>query len=213
MPPECEDGWEYDNHPLIDTVAQASSSLLQRMRAAAVAESKLLVADTRVAHNAIYCRVTPPGHACFAGNFRGHEPCACLYCYQVAVGYSNGAWSHDVHELMAAFSRDLVDALARLDGLADTMDRAQRITRIVSLACDAMVTFLAIHPYANGNGHISRLLTVGILGRYGLWLDRWPVHGRPDDPPYSAFISQYRAGYTKGLRLFLLSHVVEDPQP
>ena len=59
----------------------------------------------------------------------------------------------------------------------------------VVVACRAHAWFVHIHPYANGNGHMGRLLVVAILGRYGYWLQKWTIDPNPSSVlPYIQMI-------------------------
>jgi len=55
------------------------------------------------------------------------------------------------------------------------LPREQKLAYAVIFACSIFVTFLQIHPYANGNGHAARLVVWAILGRYGYWPKSWPI--------------------------------------
>ncbi len=83
--------------------------------------------------------------------------------------------------------------------------REWKIYRSVELAAAAFVYFLEIHPYADGNGHMARMMLIVILARFDIFLARWPIDPRPPDPPYSDLIARYRNGDRTGLELFILN--------
>jgi hypothetical protein len=95
---------------------------------------------------------------------------------------------------MAALAANIERALADCDVTWTVpnavMSPAEKLARVVSVGVAIFVYFLEIHPYANGNGHAARFL----LARHGVFLRRWQMHPRPQDPPYSLAIAAYRNG-------------------
>ncbi|WP_330996545.1 hypothetical protein [Burkholderia cepacia] len=87
-------------------------------------------------------------------------------------------------------------------GIVDSDD----LLRWIDVALERMVTFLAIHPYANGNGHISRFLILCYLGAAGFYPESWPVDKRPPDPYINAIVL-YRNGFADDLRELVLKHI------
>jgi hypothetical protein len=80
-----------------------------------------------------------------------------------------------------------------------------KLASMVQVAVGFFVYWLEIHPYANGNGHLARLVLITLLALFGVYLSRWPLHPRPADPPYSELISRYRKGDQNALIRFVLS--------
>jgi Fic family protein len=62
--------------------------------------------------------------------------------------------------LMVRFFGWVEERVARIDA-ADAAD-------IVAAACDLHTTFVHIHPYADGNGRMARILSGLLLQHYGL---------------------------------------------
>ena len=88
------------------------------------------------------------------------------------------------------------------------IDQRQQLRYIVAFASRVFVAFLTTHPYANGNGHIARLIVWCIMGRYGYWPRRWTVEPRPPDPPYTDLITRCRSGLPDDLEQYLLRALV-----
>jgi fido (protein-threonine AMPylation protein) len=82
---------------------------------------------------------------------------------------------------------------------------AEKLTKVVRVAVAIFVYFLEIHPYANGNGHAARFILIAALARHGIFLRRWQLHPRPQDPPYNDAIAEYRSGNRGLLERFVLS--------
>ena len=82
-----------------------------------------------------------------------------------------------VHPEMEELADAIRECLAALDAAHDRPDGQipprMKLYSVVVVACRVLEWFLRIHPYANGNGHIARLVVVGLLGRYGYWPRTW----------------------------------------
>ena len=109
-------------------------------------------------------QVPGPGHV---GRFRGqpgleHEP--------VHVGQREGTPAALVGGDVAAFIQRLQSVAAQLDRLLPRGAEPDRdgLQAVVELAAWAHSEWVRIHPFANGNGRIARLLANALLMRYGL---------------------------------------------
>lgn len=70
---------------------------------------------------------------------------------------------------------------------------SQRIHLVAKYAAQFFDLFLRVHPYANGNGHIARLLVLAVFASFDIWPKKWPVEGRPPGP-YGDIIKASRRG-------------------
>jgi hypothetical protein len=119
-----------------------------------------------------------------AGHYRG-EPFHCLELYCVGVrddrrvGVSPGQVSSQMGKFAALANRLFAGLDAGIGEPDNKLSPRGKVKFIVALACKLLETFLTIHPYANGNGHIGRFIIWAVLGRYGHWLKRFPIHPRP----------------------------------
>jgi hypothetical protein len=210
QPVDCP-GWEYNTIPGYDAVLKTrNTELLNLIRAADPADAESAAKDTRSFHREYFTDLTPDGFDYYAGNYRG-DNFRCLLNYEVyirgdpRVGHAPNAIQAEMQEfsdLIAEIFRQLDMIWSADDG---TYSQEWKLHRSIQLAAYAFVLFLEIHPYANGNGHMGRLLVIAILARYNVFFSSWAVHPRPIDPPYTLLIASYRAGNTTGLELFLLS--------
>jgi len=202
--------WEYTNHVDHSSVICARvSSILQDLRLGTTDSCQVAV-DPRPTHYTMFQNLTPPGYDYYAGHYRG-EGYRCLqYCNvrvngDPSVGFSAGF----VIDSMEMFEQRVRRGVAELDLTAQLPDSVfsseQKLLKTVLLACHAFVTFLQIHPFVNGNGHMGRFIIWAILGRYGYWPSRWPVEPRPPDPPYTSNIVQFRQGNHGPLVRYILA--------
>jgi Fic family protein len=101
------------------------------------------------------------------------------------------------------------ELIATLDALISSKStskwsEAEYLNLISKAVAMLMVLFLEIHPYANGNGHISRFLVWFSLIKLGRPPKRWSLHTRP---PYDTEIRLYREGFPEDLEIFILKAI------
>jgi fido (protein-threonine AMPylation protein) len=201
-PPDCPT-WEYASHPQRAIVPNRVDGILRGL-ATGTTDTLSLAIDTRQAHRQIFERLTPVGHEYYAGHYRG-EPFRCLLFCKVMVQADPrvGALPEFVSFRMQELSTELRAGIMALDTNC-VLTTIQRLQCMVALACRALVAFLTVHPYVNGNGHAGRLIVWSILGRYGYWPRRWPVDPPPPDPPNTELNVRYRHGDCVPFERYLL---------
>lgn len=204
--------WEYSTINGVDAVlADRARQALIAVRGKQPAEQELLARETRHAHRVYFDGLTPPGYPHYAGNYRGQQlPCLDTYEVRIAgdanVGHTAATVPMEMDQRFAADIDALFGQLRMVWSANEQIFLPERkLHRSVELATAAFVDFLEVHPYANGNGHMGRLILICILARFGIFLARWPLHPRPPDPPYSSYIAQYRLGNKDPLVAFVLS--------
>jgi hypothetical protein len=197
-PPDCP-SWEYSHQPDSPTVLKEEiKAILLGLRNQSI-NTLTAAADTRQVHLRIFHRLTPPECPYYAGHYRG-EDFRCLKYNEVTVGGDPrvGTVPHLVSIYMQDVQKIVTQSVASLDqGMARPnaqVPLTQKIVFAVAAVSRIFEFFLRIHPYVNGNGHAARFCIWAILGRYNLWPRKWPIHPRPDDPPYTELIVQYRNG-------------------
>nr|WP_155648342.1 Fic family protein [Burkholderia cepacia] len=199
--------WDYKNHDGhgFASLVRSRCKTLQVALKDGKVDYRASTTETRATHKEMFAGLTPKGCGYFAGNFRGSQDCL--------VGYDlssppNTTPAVDVEKAMAAFTEQ-VDAdwsgFETRGGEAGIVD-SDDLLRWIDVALERMVTFLAIHPYANGNGHISRFLILCYLGAAGFYPESWPVDKRPPDPYINAIVL-YRNGFADDLRELVLKHI------
>jgi fido (protein-threonine AMPylation protein) len=173
------------------------------------------IKDTRPIHRYIFCALTPAACPNFAGHYRG-EDFPYLKHYNVGVEGDDrvGTLAEFVSSDITLFCGKIDQIVAGLDvGTAlpnATLPPEQKLLYVVEFAANILTEFLRIHPYANGNGHISRFIVWAVLGRYGYWPVEWPLDDRPPHP-YVDCISRYRSGDHAPLVNFMLKCIVGTP--
>lgn len=205
--------WEYKDVPGHDQIlsGRATAVLAQIRRQGDPTGRVRLIKDTRSLHAQMFIGLTPPGHDYYAGNYRGDPNFRCLTDYEVTI-QGNPIVGHPANVVsvsLADFANSIDLYIHECDLIAplneQVMGRADKIARTVYIAVALFSYFLEIHPFANGNGHISRFLLLLALARYGIYPIRWPIHPRPQDPPYSMLIHQFQNGNREPLVAFGLS--------
>ena len=206
-PPDCP-SWNYDNHANHHEILQETVADVLRRLATEDLDTKTVAVDTREVHGYVFRALTQHGFEYFAGHYRG-EDYRCLRFYEVYVRGDPrvGAAAEDVPSLMSELSSEIASGLQTLDDSPE-FTSGQRLRYAVALACHAFELFLRIHPYADGNGHAGRIIVWSMLGRYGYWPRSWPVEPRPQDPPYTRLLTEYRNGNKSPLETYILRSLV-----
>ncbi len=206
--------WEYKDHAFSHVLAPRSVQLLMHLRAGKLPANNV-IADNRPQHGHLFAELTPIECPYFAGHWRG-EVFRCLRYCNVGIE-ADDAVGAPAEFVSAEIDIFVKNALKLLEGI-DAADKApsvlisdeQKLSYLVAFSCSVFVEFLRIHPFANGNGHLARLIIWSLLARFGYWPKKWPLNNRPPDPPYSTLIRNYRIGHREELELFVLKCIIGD---
>lgn len=200
--------WDYESHPQVSTVEAACASFLTELRAAPSSKTAAL-ADTRPLHAIMFGAVVPTSCSYIAGNYRGQD-FECLRDCRVGFWIHEGTPPVGVPLAMEYFHNDLIAGLAELDNAVLNTNRPLQgpafLVRLVQLLAASLTRFFTIHPYANGNGHMGRLIVWAALGKYNRLPIRWWLHGKP--PGYGDYLTAHRNGDPKPLEKFLLRCII-----
>jgi hypothetical protein len=200
--------WEYKDHPNVAELAKREKITLRKLADKSLSLAEIL-SDTRPFHRSFFECVTSVEHSYFAGHYRG-EDFRCLKHLSVCVAGDSrvGTPPETVHSDLAFLNGTVQQ---RLPGLFAgqqlpnaVLSEADKLLYVVRFACLVLCEFMRIHPFANGNGHVGRFLVWAALTSFGYWPKRWPLNNRPQDPPYSVLLSQYRDGDRDPLERFVL---------
>ena len=102
-----------------------------------------------------------------AGKFRGEEG---LEDIGVRVNSLAGVAPEDMSAALFEFEWEFKKGIARLDRMipiGGELDAA-RLAEVLRLCAWAHCEWVRIHPFANGNGRVARLLANSVAMRYGL---------------------------------------------
>jgi Fic/DOC family len=204
-------GWDYEDIPgWKETLSARTKAALIRLRQLNPAERINIGKDGRPVHERYFAGLTPPGCEYYAGHYRG-ENYTCLknYLVQITNDPLVGHPPDRVLNDMKVFATDFAGVVSDSDFVWAANSRvitpSAKLYRVIQLGVALFVNFLQIHPYANGNGHLARFFLITYLARYKVFLARWPMHPRPQDPPYSELIHRYRRGDRLSLEQFVMS--------
>lgn len=150
------DSWDYEEHKNRQLVTKACRDLQVRV-AKDLEEIKKVKQDTRPFHLEMFNSVTPVDKTAFAGNYRGSE-FQYLKNYNVSIGNHQGTLASQVEETMRDFHLLFVKSLKHFNQKSLELSKETKLVAYSRLISHFVVAFLSIHPYANGNGHISRLI-------------------------------------------------------
>lgn len=198
----CAD-WDYETHPKQKTLKGACDRLT-----AAIAKNpekfNRFGFDTRPAHRFLFKPFVPKDCTCLAGTYRGSPSCPELHRLDVgvrgtAVGTPAAFVEMAMHLLDERCKSLLAAYAARVS--APGADEALAFALLVDVLCDLLELFFSVHPYANGNGHMGRLLAWALFAQHGFAPRNWSVDSKQ---PYGKALDAYRKGDRRPLRLFLV---------
>jgi Fic/DOC family len=191
-------------------LARRAKDTLIRLNNLSPIEKVAIGKDTRPVHQRYFAGLTPVGFEYYAGHYRG-ENFTCLKVLSVhiptdpMVGHPPDRVLDDMAVFASDFENVITDGDIVWSANSKVIAPAEKLYRVIQLGVALFVYLLQIHPFANGNGHMARFFLISFLSRYGVTLSRWPLHPRPQDPPYSQFIGRYRRGDRVSLEHFVLS--------
>jgi hypothetical protein len=211
-PADCPSNWEYEDHAGWDvTLARLAAEILITLRRGTL-DILSVSCDSRPVHFKLFESLTPRDCSYFAGHYRG-ENYRCLRFYNVRIPTDpRVGWPCDGLPLvMGRIADSVLRSIKSLDeghkAPESQLPPEQKLIFVVACACRLFELFLRIHPYANGNGHAARFLVWSILGRYGYWPRRWPLHPRPEEP-YVDLIERYRNGEREALETYMIQNIL-----
>jgi fido (protein-threonine AMPylation protein) len=170
--------WQEDDPNNLSLIQSNAAQLITELRTAAA--ERILPTREELCrwHARLYagCDVPIVG---YVGHFRGDPTVKELLDYEVGLGArlkdgnleKMGVWARRVSEEMKAVLAGLHAVFDELDGrlpVGQSPTTADQILEMISFAALAHGECLRVHPFANGNGRIARLLVAFICLRYSL---------------------------------------------
>ena len=170
--------WHEDDPRNLSRIQRNAAQLIMELRSSAAQRTVLTPDELCRWHARLYagCEVPVTG---YVGHFRGDPAVKELIDYEVGLGPAlkdgnpekMGVWAQRVSDEMAAVLTGLNAVFSDLDArlpVGKSPSTADQILQVISFAALAHGEFLRVHPFANGNGRIARLLVAFICLRYGL---------------------------------------------
>lgn len=191
--------WEYDDHPNRHSVTEKCREIQSRL-VSCEDFRKSVILDTRPFHADVFLGVVPSDCRDFAGSYRGSKP-SYLHNYTVSIGCENPDGSYNlvfegsppehVELQMEMFHERLQLDLQNFEKLE--FDSQKKVIVLANILSRYVVVFLSIHPYANGNGHVSRLIGWVVFLMKGFNIAGWDLDIRPLQP-FDDYIKRYQDG-------------------
>lgn len=155
------------------------------------------VRDSAHWHKTVFAGFAPHGH--YEGSYRQTDANRDCLAQNVAVPNSQGSASpgspfDDVLADLDALEADLSQALLNLETEWSSLSDSVRLRRTATLIAATVGRFVQIHPFINGNGRMSRLLWMMLLGRFGLPLQLADAGAKRPPPPYSEAMERAMKG-------------------
>lgn len=154
--------WDENSPQLRQNLKQVLDSIQENTRHRAVPT----VEDARSWHKIVMHGLTVPDQN-YVGKFRGEEGIEdCKVWIEGHFGVDPG----EVADELAHFEQTLQKAVQRLDELLPPGTQLDTDTTlaIIDICAWAHAEWVRIHPFANGNGRIARILANSLAMRYGL---------------------------------------------
>jgi hypothetical protein len=170
--------WQEDDPKNLSLIKGNVAQLITELRATAA--DRLLPTCEEMCrwHARLYagCEVPVAG---YVGHFRGDPTVPELIDYEVGLGgrlkdgnlEKMGVWARLVSQEMSAVIAGLNAVFAELDArlaVGKPPTTPEDMLALISFTALAHGECLRVHPFANGNGRIARLLVAFICLRYGL---------------------------------------------
>lgn len=181
MPDSQDPPWSIKDHPrAAEYLGRAAQGILERLRTGSGEDRLAFLCDTRAVHRELFAPLTPEGYAAYAGSYRG-EAGSVLEHRKAAIHYKN---IEGLKERYPALNpAEVIPYMATLEDFiretflaAEGFDTDIYFTRMVRI----FGMFSKIHPYLDGNGHISRTMMILLAERRGIEVSpTWTIHPRP----------------------------------
>ncbi len=170
--------WHEDDPKNLSLIQGNAAQLIAELRATAAERLLPTCEELCRWHARLYrgCEVPVAG---YVGHFRGDPTVTELIDYEVGLGArlkdgnleKMGVWARLVSKEMGAVLAGLNAVFAELDArlpVGRSPTNPEDILAVISFTALAHGECLRVHPFANGNGRIARLLVAFICLRYGL---------------------------------------------
>lgn len=195
--------WDYKSHPGLSNVASTCGEFIQQIRTSPDSQASAL-RNTKPFHAAMFRHAVPPACIYLAGEYRGSDH-SCLKFRDVGMGGRTGAPCLEVERLMRDFHFALTVSINTLDSRYKISGESPEFLHdLVLFTAQAISDFQDIHPYADGNGHVARLLAWVITGHFDLQPNEWWLHDNPRNG-WDDAVQAHQEGNPMLLQAFLMT--------
>ena len=155
-----EDVWEPSKHPDFNSLMpEITEKELNRLLAASTEERIAFLMDPRAVHRAIFQRFVDGGRTEFAGHYRGEDIPGLGDC-RVGLDYSD---NEETLHIVFSFPEEVDEKIKQshqvlIRKFSDKASASNNPASIVPSIVSILFNFLSLHPFANGNGHIARIM-------------------------------------------------------
>jgi fido (protein-threonine AMPylation protein) len=171
--------WQAHNAPGYDSAMSSRSSVLLQEIVSNPSRRRALFADPRDLHRELFAPFAPPGHAEYAGSYRG-TPDTTLVGRRISAESQLEPGTEYEFCLPGEVPARMATLLKHTDnwlGEASTDDYGKLVGLTYTFCC-----FGKIHPFLDGNGHVQRALFAAMAADFGYPLSpRFAIHPRPYD--------------------------------
>jgi fido (protein-threonine AMPylation protein) len=170
--------WQEDDPENLPLIQGNVAQLITELSTTAADRVPLTCEELCRWHTRLYagCEVPVAG---YVGHLRGDQAVKELIDYEVGLGArlkdgnleKMGVWARQVRDEIEAVLAGLRAVFAEMDArlpVGKSPTNRDEILALISFTALAHGECLRVHPFANGNGRIARLLVAFICLRYGL---------------------------------------------
>lgn len=162
---------EYTHIPNYNQILLTSEKNLFARLAAQTEVDSHSICDTRDIHNEMFIQLIP----FFAGKYRGESGVN----YSVTFGGIMGCPYQLVKQNMDALAPAIRKLIEDFDRNVASYDEFTKFYNLSLIASWIVEKFIKIHPYVNGNGHISRYIIAALFIPNQYCSKNWSIHYHP----------------------------------
>lgn len=170
--------FDYSDDTINRILEERSQTVLLDLRDSVETDTSKLC-DTREIHKFLFKGLTKPGLEICVGNYRTDKGSKELNC-EVFFGSHRGCPPTYVAEKLEVLRTKIRSSLRLLAGNYRNESEVIFLANLLHATAEILRDFILIHPYRDGNGHISRYIVCAIVIPRGYEPKRWRIHPRPE---------------------------------
>lgn len=183
----CPD-FGYAKHPLALWLLRRRNKHVLKSLATGRLEPIGAASDTRTTHEFFFRLLTPRGYEYYAGHYRG-ENFPCLEMCQVGFGMMLACDARQVDVQMNILRTKIRTGLRIIASRSRSWSQTTLAANLARFSAEIFASFISIHPYKDGNGHMGRFIVCAAFIPHGHYPQRWTIDPRPTVPHLPAIRS------------------------